>query len=327
MKIVATTGISDIATVYIAKTSNGKYIEFVESVQPPIPRELKWVLIVSTLFGCPVGCPICDAGGFYGGKLTREEILSQIDSLITKRYPDRHVPVPKFKIQFARMGEPSYNTAVLDVLEILPQMYEAPGLIPTISTIAPQGSDRFFKRLMRIKDDLYKDRFQLQFSIHSTDAKQRDRLIPAKKWDLRTIAQYGQEFFRAGERKITLNFALAEDVSVDPEILIRYFNPELFFIKITPVNPTLRTHQNKIFSRIHPDQNEYAIIDALKAIGYEVLLSIGELEENFIGSNCGQFITHYLHTEERIKEGYTYPIQYDHEQDGVFTLEKFYERE
>ena len=51
MRIIAKTGKENIAMVYIAEMDNGKLIEFVESVQPPIPREKKWVLIVSTLYG------------------------------------------------------------------------------------------------------------------------------------------------------------------------------------------------------------------------------------------------------------------------------------
>ena len=69
MKITAKAGKEDIATVFIAEMDNGKLIEFVESVQPPIPREKKWVLIVSILYGCPIGCRFCDAGEYYMGKL------------------------------------------------------------------------------------------------------------------------------------------------------------------------------------------------------------------------------------------------------------------
>jgi len=107
MKIIAKTGKESIATVYIAETEDGKLIEFVESVQPPIPRQKKWVLTLSTLYGCPVGCRFCDAGNYYEGKLSLNDIMSQIDYLIVSRFPHREVSVHKFKIQFARMGEPS----------------------------------------------------------------------------------------------------------------------------------------------------------------------------------------------------------------------------
>ena len=146
MKLVGKTGREDIAIVYLAETTKGRLVEFVESVQPPLPRNEKWVLIVSTLYGCPVGCLFCDAGGWYRGRLSKEDILGQVDYMITNRFPSRKIPVKKLKIQFARVGEPSLNPNVLDVLEELPKIYDAPGLLPCISTVAPKGNKKFFER-------------------------------------------------------------------------------------------------------------------------------------------------------------------------------------
>jgi 23S rRNA (adenine2503-C2)-methyltransferase len=309
MRIKAKAGNKDIATVYIAETEKGKLIEFAESVEPPIPREKKWVLTLSTLYGCPVGCRFCDAGSFYQGKLAKDDIIAQIDYLIASRFPDGKVPAEKFKVQFARVGEPSFNRNVLDVLEELPGRYDAPGLIPSISTIAPEGTDAFFARLLEIKNELYRERFQLQFSIHTTDIKKRDWLIPAKKWDFARIADYGNAFYRSGERKITLNFALAEGMPVDPDVLLRYFTPDKFLLKVTPVNPTYQVSKNNLSSHIQPDRENYEIIEKLREAGYRVILSIGDWEENHIGSNCGQHITNYLRKKSPITNGYTYPLQ------------------
>jgi len=293
MKIVAKVGREDIAMVYIAEMNKGKKIEFVESVQPPLPREKKWVLILSTLYGCPVRCRFCDAGDDFQGKLSKDEIISQIDYLVRMRFPERKVSVEKFKVQFARMGEPAFNQDVLDVIMELPNLYNAPGLIPCISTIAPEGTDGFFERLLDIKKRYYREKFQFQFSIHTTDMELRDWLVPVKKWDFRKMAEYGNLFYERGDRKIALNFALADGMPVEPDILLHHFSPDKFLIKITPVNPTYQATKNKISSYILPEKKEYPVIDALSEAGYEVLLSIGELEENYIGSNCGQYITNY----------------------------------
>jgi len=309
MRIKAKTENENIASAYVAEMSDGKLIEFVESVQPPIPREEKWVLIITTLYGCPVNCKFCDAGGNYRGKLTYEDIISQIDYLIRKRFPDGSVPVPKFKIQFARMGEPALNDAVLDVLRNLPALYNAPGLLPTVSTIAPKGAACFFEKLLDIKNTLYRERFLLQFSVHTTDREKRDWLIPAAKWDFSQIADYGEKFYRKGERKITLNFALAENMPVTSDILLNYFNPEKYLIKVTPVNPTYKAQSNKIKSSILPEREKYKKIEEFKTAGYEVILSIGEWEENLIGSNCGQHIINYLSKKQPILEAYTYPLR------------------
>jgi len=309
MEVVARAGKEDIAFVYIARMDNGKFIEFVESIQPPLPREKKWVLIVSTLYGCPVGCRICDAGGFYMGRLSKKEIFDQINYLVKKRFPDGRVPVEKFKIQFARMGEPAFNPDILEVLKELPLTYEAPGLVVSLSTVAPESADRFFEELMIIKRRLYRGRFQFQFSIHTTDGKSRDWLIPVRKWDFARMAEYGYAFLQEADRKIALNFALAESMSVDPEILLKHFSPDKFLIKITPVNPTYQAISNRVSSHIVPGKDKYDATTELKKAGYEVILSIGELEENLIGSNCGQFIANFLKTKIKVHESYTYPLE------------------
>src|SRR4030065_200603 len=229
LKILAVTGREEIALVYVGQRRKGRLVEFVESVQPPLPREKKWVLIVSTLFGCPVGCGMCDAGSYYQGKLSKEEIWAQIDFLVRKRYPEGSLTAKKFKIQFARVGEPAFNLDVLKVLEELPYRYQAPGLMPSLSTIAPAGTSQFFSKLMEIKKKEYsRGRFQLQFSIHTTDEKLRDRLIPVKKWSFAQIKEYGEEFYKTGDRKITLNFALIQDMPVDSRVLLRHFDPDKF---------------------------------------------------------------------------------------------------
>jgi len=309
MQVRAWTGSDEVARVYIAEAEGGRHVEFVESIEPPLPREKKWVLIVSTLFGCPGGCRFCDAGGSYDGKLSAGEILFQIDYMIDRRYPGRRVPAEKFKVQLARMGEPALNDAVLDVLEILPSRYDAPGLMPALSTIAPAGREAFFERLLGIGTDIYKGRFQLQFSLHTTDAEKRDWLLPPKKWDFPTIAKYGERFHVDGGRKITLNFALAEGMPLDAAVLFSHFDPDKFLVKLTPVNPTCEADRSGVRSSIVKGVEPEAVITPLRDAGYEVLLSIGELEENHIGSNCGQFIKSYLDSGAEFKAGYNYELE------------------
>jgi len=314
MNVLSSTGSDRVATVFLAEVRENLFVEFLESVQPPIPREKKWVLIVSTLFGCPVRCPICDAGDFYRGKLTKEEILGQIDFLVRRRYPDGYIPAGKFKIQFARMGEPSFNMAVLEVLKELPGLYKSPGLIPCISTVAPTVSEDFFENLLEIKKKYYGRMFQLQFSIHSTNPEERDFFIPIKKWSFEKIAEYGRRFHGGNGRKITLNFAPTERTSIDPDILFEYFDPKIFFIKLTPLNPTYLVAKNNLSSYIDPSQEgrKYPLVENLRALGFEVLVSIGEMEENKIGSNCGQYIRHHLEENSRgnrLKDGYSFEIK------------------
>jgi 23S rRNA (adenine2503-C2)-methyltransferase len=308
MKVIKKTGNSPLASVYVAESDSGKLVEFVESTQPPFTREEKWVLVISTLYGCPVDCKFCDAGGNYKGKLSYEDLLFQVDFLIREKYPDLHVPCKKFKIQFSRMGEPSFNPNVLKILEDLPGLYHIPGFIPSLSTIAPAGTDKFFSRLLEIKKELYPSTFQLQFSLHSTSVKQREQLIPVKKWDFRHIARYGERFFNPGGRKITLNFAVSKSTIIETAQLLKYFDPEFFIIKLTPVNPTFKALKNNIQSLIGSETGELEFKDMLEARGYETILSIGEWEENRIGSNCGQYVQSLLQECQKMPEAYSYEL-------------------
>ena len=315
MKVISEYGNEEVAKVYVAemrKVAGKKHlVEFVEYVQPPLPREEKWVLIVSSMFGCPIRCLMCDAGGDYAGKLTVDEILQQVDHMVSRRYPDRKVPVSKFKIQFARMGEPSLNPSVLEAMARLPEIYNAPGLNVSLSSIAPKTdlARRFFEELVGLKEKIYPGgRFQLQFSIHTTDAEGRYALIPTNKWSFEEIAAYGTRFAHpeTGDKKVTLNFAPVKGYLIDPHVIRKSFDPERFMIKLTPLNPTVRSKERGLTSAIDPEDRLTSdhLVEAFGNEGFDVVLSIGQLEENRIGSNCGQFIQRALDGSSRPTKSY-----------------------
>lgn len=307
MKIIRTDGRDDLAVVYLAELTNSRCVEFVESLQPPFSREKKWVLIISTLYGCPVSCLICDAGLQYSGRISKEDMFRQIDFPVLRRFPDRNILTEKFKIQFARMGEPAFNHAVLDVLEEFDKHYKAPGFIPSVSTIAPSGAEGFFDRLISVKNTKYsKGKFQFQFSIHSSDEKTRNKIMPVKKMSFIEMAAYGEKFYREGDNKITLNFCLINGVPVEPEKIKNYFDPEKFLIKITPLNPTYKSVQNG-FSPADfgiGSKSPETLKNTFNEAGYEVIISRGETEENQIGSNCGQYVLTHLRNSNSHPEGY-----------------------
>ncbi len=291
MKIISKTGSPKFAEVYVAQVRDDPraLIEFVDAVDPRYPREQKRVIIVSTQIGCPIGCLMCDSGAFFLGDLTKEEMFAEIDHVLKGDLRDH----PKLKIQFARMGEPALNMAVLDVLEELPKRYPIKGIMPCIATTAPAGSEGWFVRLTKIKDRYYNDgRFQLQFSINSTDENERNIMIPTKKWQLSDIADYGRKFYKRGDRKVTLNFALSDGGAISAELLRKYFNPAKFLVKITPVNPTDGARRNRLNGVVSPHNIHGAdrVAKELGYYGFETIISIGTPEEIAIGSNCGQSV-------------------------------------
>lgn len=307
MEIIGKYGEEDLAILYIAKMDNGRILEFVESTQPPIPREKKWVLIISTMFGCPIQCMMCDAGEYYIGNATKEQMFAQIDFLIRSRFPNTtRINIPKFKIQFARMGEPVLNMEVLEVIKELKDRYDAPGLMPCISTVAPKKGAHFLDQLIPIKDELYSNgNFQLQFSIHSTDENLRQRIMAKNIWTLEEIAAFGEKWYKPGDRKITLNFAVAKDFIINVEKIQQIFDPKKYLIKITPLNPTNKAQRNNLHSSITQKNAPYVpLIEEFETAGFETLLSIGEWKENKIGTNCGQFATKFEKGKIMIKLTY-----------------------
>ena len=151
----------------------------------------------------------------------------------------------------------------------------------------------------------------MQFSIHSTDEGWRDKLMPMPKWPLNQIADYGRRFRGEDKRKITLNFALAENAPLEPDMLLKYFNPDSFLIKITPINPTVTSNKSRLASYIDISKStdDYKILADLRRAGYDVILSIGEPEENRIGSNCGQYVLKY-HQEKSAVQSSAYSYEY-----------------
>ena len=150
----------------------------------------------------------------------------------------------------------------------------------------------------------------MQFSIHSTDPEMRDWLLPVKKWDFSRIAEYGREFKNGSDKKVTLNFAMAKGIPVESDVLLKYFSPDIFLIKATPLNPTYASKLNGLETSITDERSGQEAIKHLDEAGYEVLLSIGEWEENKIGTNCGQYLKKHLLSENKLEDAYTYKLKY-----------------
>ncbi len=299
MQFVTQHGTSQLATVHVARLVDGSHIECVESVQPPVPRSEKWVHIISTLKGCPISCAICDAGGSYLGKLSCAELVGQVDHLVTTRFPDGRPLTRRLKVQFARMGDPALNPAVLEALEQLADRYESI-LFPSISTIAPAGCDAFLERLLTLKERRFGSRFQMQFSLHTTDEGRRPELVPARTWSYARMAEYGNRFHGVGERKLTLNFAPPKGYPMDAIALRRVFDPAHFAVKLTPVNPTGKATSSGHTGAIDPADPAACqrLAATFEEAGFDTILSIGELEENRIGSNCGMYVSRMLGSKE-----------------------------
>jgi len=294
LRVIAGSGDPEVAEIFVAETNPGhpdSRIEMVDGLDPRYPRRDKWIINVSTQWGCPVKCRFCDAGHRFFGSLPARDILAQV-RFIRDRHPEDAVTCRKLKVHFARMGEPCLNDEVLPAIAALPDEIRNERLWICVPTTAAAGRREWFERLLKLKKERFDRRFQLQFSLNTTDPDLRRFLMPVTLEDFDWVASYCQVFHSQGGRKPVLNFALAQGYPVDPEVIARVFDPGCTAVKLTPLNPTATGTGNGLASALKattPPQVE-ALVTRLASAGFEVLVSIGDPREDRIGSNCGQSV-------------------------------------
>ncbi len=259
-----------------------------------LPLTEKWVITISTQYGCSMGCTFCDVPLVGPGKnATFYDLTGQV---LTGLILHPEIPHTKrLNIHFARMGEPTWNPAVLDCAKWLHEhiLPEHEVVHPVASTMMPKRNEwlkLFIHTWMRIKNRLYGGNAGLQLSINSTNEREREIMFNGNALPLMEIARIMEGIIPVG-RKITLNFAVA-NYEIDPDVLLAYFNPELFLIKLTPMHKTKTATECGI--KTAGDYTEYYpyehIDSALKDAGYDVLVFIASKEEDESRITCGNAI-------------------------------------
>lgn len=258
-----------------------------------LPLEEKWVATISTQYGCSMGCEFCDVPKVGAGRnCTFNDLIRQVLEVI-KLHPEVKT-TSRLNIHFARMGEPTWNPAVLDATRwfndhIDPEYH----IHPVVSTIMPKRNEwlkTFIHQWMRIKNRLLKGNAGLQLSIQSTDEDQRFQAFGGSAHTLADIARIMEGVIPNG-RKITLNFAVA-NYTIDPKVLQTYFNPADYVIKLTPMHKTAACIKAGISTV--GDYDTYApykqLEQDLRAVGYDVLVFIASKEEDESRITCGNAI-------------------------------------
>jgi len=258
-----------------------------------LPLEEKWVITISTQYGCSMGCRFCDVPRVGPGvNATENDLIEQVLTGI-KLHPEVESS-KRLNIHFARMGEPTLNPAVLEATRwfkthIDPEYH----IHPVVSTMMPKNNEwlkTFIHTWMRMKNRLLHGEAGLQISINSTDPFERDRMFHGNALSLDQIARVMEGIIPNG-RKITLNFAVAE-YPVDPQVLRKYFNPAWYICKLTPMHKTRSAMLHGIetdgdYTTIAP----YADLEQrLKDAGYDVLVFIASHEEDDGRITCGNAI-------------------------------------
>lgn len=207
-------------------------------------RSERWMIGVSCMSGCPVHCKFCATGQLKKYRsLTAVEIFEQIKFILDKNKESNPINAKEFKINYTRMGEPFLNIEnVRKAISMIDNYLPDVKIHHYISTIGIKGSDFSW----------IKDNITLQLSLHSLDEDRRHDLIPIK--GLMSIPELGSIRTKSN-LKTTLNMTLVNTEDFDIDKLKKYFDPEYFFIKLSPINENIISKANNMGSGIIKQEN------------------------------------------------------------------------
>jgi 23S rRNA (adenine2503-C2)-methyltransferase len=258
-----------------------------------VPLSEKWVITISTQYGCSMGCSFCDVPKVGAGR--NASVYDLIDQVITAMSLHKEIASSKrLNIHYARMGEPTWNYNVIWATRWLKENIDSAYRIhPVVSTMMPKHNKNlksYIEKWMVVKNEELNGEAGLQLSINSTNEGERDIMFNGNALSLPLIGEmmYG---IKPKGRKITLNFALA-NYEINQYTLLKYFKPENFLIKITPMHMTKSCKENNLSTKDGYD-NYYPYRDVenmLKSAGYDVIVFIPSKEEDESRITCGNAI-------------------------------------
>ena len=242
--------------------------------------EERTVICCSTQSGCPVGCRFCGAGNYFVRSLTAEEIVSQVDHLLASRNIDAS-KIQRFQIMVMSMGEPLLNFKNLEkAFEVLYEKYPNAKLL--ISSIGPKIN---YEPVMEMCERI--PTIGLQFSIHESTDKNRDKLIPFKnKLTLKELSEVGEVFLARTGRKPFFNYCAHEHnfSKEDAQRIADIFNPDVFEATISVV-----CEKDESIAAANARQRELAatFMGHLNDLGFSTRM-FDPAGQDDIGGGCGQ---------------------------------------
>lgn len=263
-----------------------------------MPLSEKWVITISTQYGCSMGCKFCDVPKVGKGlNATLNDLTNQLIEGL-KLHPEIGA-TKRLNLHYARMGEPTFN---FDVIEHAKQLHKIVKphignsmIHPVISTMLPKANKRlteFLNEWCDIKNYTYRGDAGLQFSINSTDDDQRTEMFSGNTLPLNDIAEIGRLLPDPKGRKYALNFALADEYIIDAEKLAELFDTNKFMCKITPLHKTTSCEVNNItttggYESFTPYQK---VETDLKTAGFDVIVFVPSYDEDLGLITCGNAI-------------------------------------
>lgn len=257
-----------------------------------LPLSDKWVCTVSTQYGCSMGCTFCDVPKVGPGiNATARDLIGQVTTVVASHPEVTYTS--RLNIHYARMGEPTWNKNVLVATNMLHHSLGRHLCIhPVVSTMMPRMNKNLrwyiHSWVDSIKNRLLGGNAGLQISVNSTSESQRREMFNGNALSLAEISSL-MDGLRPEGRKFTLNFALSDSYQIDADVLLRYFSPDHYLVKITPMHATRACELNGLrTSDGYAGYTAYrAPEEALKKAGYDVIVFVPSVEEDTSRITCG----------------------------------------
>jgi 23S rRNA (adenine2503-C2)-methyltransferase len=267
-----------------------------------MPLQEKWVITLSTQYGCVMKCKFCDVPNVkFRGNASFEDMKKQMYSAMALfpkvKYTDR------LNIHFARMGEPTFNNNVFIFAGWLAnskrEIQEETGvrietIHPVLTTMCPDRNETInrINQWAYFKNDLFNGQAGLQLSINSTNEEQRKSMFGGSSMSLIDISNMAENLPMPIGRKYCLNIAYASGNEVDGEKLAMLFDPNKWMVKITPIHNNNACSKNNIktvdgYDSYLPYKKPE---ESCKRAGFDVLVFIPSQDEEDGLITCGNAI-------------------------------------
>lgn len=243
------------------------------------------VICCSVMSGCPVGCTFCGTGAKFIRNLKADEIVEQIENVLASKelINDVNNKCKKLQFMFMSMGEPMLNwNEVEKAIRILHDKFSNAQLL--LSTIGCEN-DEVFHKIINLSKEINK--IGLQFSIHKSNDKDRNELIPFKsKMNLEKIRDAGIIWWKETGRKPFLNYCIdgTNNTNDDFTRLTTLFTPVVFnftFSVVCSKDETMKDASFRNLDVIRDFQNRFL------EKGYNVRI-FNPAGQDDIGGGCGQ---------------------------------------
>ncbi|MBD3259468.1 radical SAM protein [Candidatus Woesearchaeota archaeon] len=233
----------------------------------------KNLVSITSQIGCPVGCSFCFLKNYKTVRnVSPAEHLEQVRLAVDGSDVSWFDPDKPLKVSLTRTGEPLLNPDTIDGVVNIAETY-SPSF--QLASIMPntKNSQKLLEYMMGYLHG-YKESFQINVSMHTTNERKRKKMIPYKElMSFEEIAEFGAQWRQiVGKRKINLSFVLMEDCEVNIGKLREIFNPEHFAVRLALYLPSSEETAETHPPSVHERTKEEARI--AREFGYDCIESV-----------------------------------------------------